>query len=220
MNNKIVSIITFFCAGAALGGIGVKIALDKKYSKRFTEEIESVKSAYDRMAKELINDHYGCNDEVVEQIPNEKPSAPPKKPPLSVCTEKLRRAGYVDYAAISNQKSPQEEEDGIDEVVESNVFEDSAEIPNPDKPYIITPEQFSELESFEQMTLILYSDQVLATEDGRPVENIDRVIGVHALERFGEFDTDAVYVRNEVLKYDYEILKDENTFADAIKTKR
>ena len=38
------------------------------------------------------------------------------------------------------------------------------------------------------------------------VEDVDNTVGYDSLERFGEYEDDVVYVRNDRLKSDFEIL--------------
>ncbi len=78
-----------------------------------------------------------------------------------------------------------------------------------DKPYVISPDEFGEFEEYEIITLTYYSDDILTDDCDEPVENIDEVVGLEALTHFGEYEDDAVYVRNDRLKCDYEILRDD-----------
>ena len=45
------------------------------------------------------------------------------------------------------------------------------------------------------------------------MNNVEDIIG-DALSHFGEYEEDAVYVRNEQLRAEYEILKDLRTYAE------
>lgn len=86
------------------------------------------------------------------------------------------------------------------------------------RPYRIDPEEFGERDNYDTLTLIYYADGVLADFGGEVVEDVGGTVGPDALTRFGENenDPDTVYVRNDVLKYDYEILKDAGKFTDFI----
>lgn len=85
------------------------------------------------------------------------------------------------------------------------------------KPYIISPEEFGEFEDYERISLSYYADQVLADEDDEKVEDVDNVIGLESLTHFGEFEDDSVFIRNDRLRCDYEILLDQRTYSDVIK---
>ena len=54
-------------------------------------------------------------------------------------------------------------------------------------------------------------------EDDEKVEDVDNVVGLESLAHFGEYEDDSVFVRNDRLKCDYEILLDQRTYSDVIK---
>ena len=85
------------------------------------------------------------------------------------------------------------------------------------KPYVISPEEFGEFEDYERISLSYYADQVLADEDDEKVDDADNVVGLESLTHFGEFEDDSVFVRNDRLKCDYEILLDQRTYSDVMK---
>lgn len=83
-------------------------------------------------------------------------------------------------------------------------------------PYLIPPEQFGEIEEYETISLIYYADHILADEDDEQVEDIDNVIGLDSLNHFGDYEEDSVFVRNDRLKCDYEILLDQSKYYDVL----
>lgn len=85
-------------------------------------------------------------------------------------------------------------------------------------PYVIAPEEFGEFGNTIK-TLTYYSDLVLADEDYDIINEPENVIG-DALTHFGEYEDDAVYVRDENAEIDYEILKHEKTFSEVYKEER
>ena len=82
------------------------------------------------------------------------------------------------------------------------------------KPYVIPPEEFGEKEDYGTETLIYYKDSVLADDMGHRIEDVEAMVGVESLTHFGEYEEDAVHVRNDLHKTDYEILKDEDFYAN------
>ncbi len=86
------------------------------------------------------------------------------------------------------------------------------------RPYIIDPEEFGDHENYETETLVYYADGVLAKFSGEVVEDVGNTIGSDSLNHFGENenDPDTVYVRNDILQYDYEIMKDIGKFSDTL----
>lgn len=81
-------------------------------------------------------------------------------------------------------------------------------------PYIITPDEFAGDYEFDTVDITYFADGVLCDENNVPLEDIENTIGNGAVRHFGEYENDAVYVRNERLKCDYEILRDERKYAD------
>lgn len=82
-------------------------------------------------------------------------------------------------------------------------------------PYVITPEEYGEEDNYETETLTYYADGVLTyyTTD-ELVEDVDGMIGSDSLSHFGDYEDDVVHVRNDSLKIDFEILRDEQKFSE------
>lgn len=82
-----------------------------------------------------------------------------------------------------------------------------------DKPYVISPDEFDELD-YETVTLTYYADKVLTDDYDNPIEDVEGLVGEESLTHFGEYEEDSVYVRNDKYKTDYEILLDIRTYAE------
>lgn len=83
-------------------------------------------------------------------------------------------------------------------------------------PYVIPPEEYGEKDDYECESLIYFADNVLADECYEPVLSINNTVGREALSSFGEYEDDAVHVRNDELKKDYEILLDMRRYSDVV----
>ena len=83
-----------------------------------------------------------------------------------------------------------------------------------DRPYIIPPEDFGDYPDYETISLTYYNDKVLTDEYNEIVDDIDDLIGEDSLNHFGEYEDDSVFVRNDALKVDYEILLDPANYRD------
>ena len=80
-------------------------------------------------------------------------------------------------------------------------------------PYVISPDEFGE--DYETETLTFYADGVLVYYvSDELVEDVDATIGSDSLSHFGEYEDDAVYVRNDSLKRDFEILRDSAKYSE------
>lgn len=86
------------------------------------------------------------------------------------------------------------------------------------KPYVISPEEFGEFEEYEKISLTYYADQVLTDENNEEVDDVEEIVGEESLTHFGEYEDDSVFVRNDRLKCDYEILLDQRNYSDVTKT--
>jgi hypothetical protein len=88
------------------------------------------------------------------------------------------------------------------------------------KPYVLHKDEFLAAEpGYPQITIVFYSgDGVLADESDTPIENVDAVIGKDNLERFGVGSDDPriVFVRNDRLGADYEVLYHETKYAEVV----
>ena len=87
--------------------------------------------------------------------------------------------------------------------------------------HVIPPEEFGDLDEYDKVSLTYYADGTLADEKDRPMsaEDISETVGRDAVTHFGEYEDDSVFVRNDNLKADYEILADKRTYAELLKEK-
>lgn len=87
------------------------------------------------------------------------------------------------------------------------------------RPYVITPEEFGEYEDYEQIDLTFFRDNIVGDDEDDILENVDEVIGFESLNHFGEYEEEAVYVRNDRLKCDYAISLDSRTYQEMLAEK-
>lgn len=80
-------------------------------------------------------------------------------------------------------------------------------------PYVISPDEFGETQFYDTKSWNYYADFVLADDEGEIIADPENIIG-DALAHFGEYEEDAIHVRNENTQCDYEILKQEKTFSE------
>lgn len=81
------------------------------------------------------------------------------------------------------------------------------------KPYVISPEEFGEAD-YPTESLTYYADGILTDDRNNIIEDVERMVGVESLNHFGEYEDDSVFVRNDELRTDYEILLDNQRFYD------
>jgi hypothetical protein len=83
------------------------------------------------------------------------------------------------------------------------------------EPYVIAPYDFGELDDYSTIELTYYMDGILEDDEYHIVTDADSLIGPKALTTFGEYEDDAVFVRNDYLRTDFQILKDYRTYDEA-----
>lgn len=104
-----------------------------------------------------------------------------------------------------DEEDPSEPEPVYDRVVKDLGYSNS-EVKGEVKPRVIDPNEFGEIEDYELITLIYYIDGVLTDDHDIPVEDVEGTVGKDSLNTFGEYEDDAVHVRNDRLHAYYEIL--------------
>jgi len=89
------------------------------------------------------------------------------------------------------------------------------------KPYVISPDDFGVSEEYGQLSFVYFADGTLADDAEIPMnkEDIERTVGQDAINHFGEYEQDTVYIRNEQTKTEYEILRDIRTYGQLLKEK-
>ena len=190
MNKSIIGVVSFIF-GAAVGTFITQELVKKKYERIAQEEIESVKELY--KAKENTS---GILQGIIEGMNN----------PNKELKEKIQHVSdkiMNDYKRILK-----------DQKYSNDTENDNSERSSSVEPYVICPEEFGEVEDYDRVSFTYYADGVLADEYDEIVENVDEIIGEESLTHFGEYEDDSVFVRNDKLKCDYEILLDQRNYSD------
>ena len=185
-----------FVAGAAIGSVVTWKLIEKKYKDLADEEIESVIETFKNRKPRITKDNV---KETVEKVINKY------KEPKKIVEDIVTAERYY----IENEEE-------IDENDESNY---TVNVDNDDEvitPYVITPEEFGEYNEYGTKTLTYYADNVLTDEIDNPITSDEMItmIGPDALDHFGEYEDDSVYIRDEMNEMDYEILKSEKKFSE------
>ena len=203
-----------FVAGLTIGAAGAWYYLKDKYTKLAEEEIASVKAAYAKREKPTTEEKAGhfpqkrtdrpqnCTDRPLANIKNSEQTLEAvslvnaaknmDKGSITEYTQRLQEAGYKDYSRTIDEKPS-----GTPGEV----------------PYVISPDEFGELEDYTKISLTYFADGVLADECGEIVDDVEEIIG-DGLDHFGEYEDDSVFVRSDAKRCDYEILKDLRDFSD------
>lgn len=79
---------------------------------------------------------------------------------------------------------------------------------------VIPPDEFGDILEYDTETLVYYSDGVLADTSNNVIEDVDDMVGPEALDSFGEWEDDVVYIRNDKYKTYYEVTRDYDKYID------
>lgn len=200
--NKSVVFFLGIGAGGIIGGVVGFFLAKKKYEHLADEEVKSVKDTFSK---------YFEHDKVKEDKLNHMP-APETS---SVVQKEHKDTPIVDYSARYQSSinryssSVPNERDKLPET--SVVSGDPANI------FIITPKEFNESE-YNAVTLFYYKDGVLSNDNYEPLNAVEitSMIGDQALDSFGTYGTDSVYVQNDNNKTVYEIILDDDNYTDIV----
>ena len=93
--------------------------------------------------------------------------------------------------------------------------------PTPDRPYVITHDQYmtDDVLKENKVSVIYFEDDgQLADESGHLVNSVEALVGRENLERFGlgSQDRNIVYIRNEKMDIDIEVVRDKRCFQNVI----
>ena len=180
-----------FVVGAAAGSAATWLYAKKYYERIAQEEIDSVKAVFSERKPDTV-----VKNNNVQEENQHKADIAKLKPDLVNYAAKLQEEGYTNYTKHSEK------------IIEEK------EVPMPNKPYIISPEEFGESGNYTQISLTYYSDGVLADDEDEIIEDIDDTVGEDFADHFGDYEDDSVFVRNDRLRCDYEILKDNRSYHD------
>lgn len=185
-----------FILGAAVGSIVTWRYVEKKYEQIAQDEINSVKEVFSKREMDFTEETEVVDARIKADNAKEKPS-------IIEYAAHLHEQGYTNYSDMVDEKPKEVKEEPM----------------SVDKPYVITPEEFGDLDDYETISLTYYADQILADDNDVIVDDIEDVVGFDSLNSFGEYEDDSVFVRNDRLKCDYEILLDQRKYSSVIRRK-
>lgn len=140
----------------------------------------------------VMKSHYEpeYEDDFEDDLPEEIEEPDPKETMKQIVDEN----GYTQYTTKEDRKEVEEDMD---------------------KPYVISPEEFSDSE-YNTESLTYWDDGVVTNDEDIMLsdDEIEELIGKDSLNHFGEYEDDSVFVRNDRLRTDYEILADSRPYGE------
>lgn len=191
INNKCIN-VACLCIGAAAGSVITWALMKQKCAEQIKKESQETRDLY--WKKYHKSDEREKNEETdVKKNENIEEDLEEKKASYRAYKKEAAEYGTPGYS------------DG-----KKNI----------DEPYVIPPLEYGEFEGYRQIELVLYADGIIA-EDSEPLEEdeVDRIIGSDALNHFGDYEEDAVYIRNDALQCDYALIRDDREFGDVLNSR-
>lgn len=239
MNNRIWICLVTFILGAGAGFLVAKKVLEEKYAKIAQEEIDSVKETYEVMREKVL--HPSKKGKTLEDT-IQREAADRATKAMNNLGAALNRSSLdgtrtnqydqvkKNYNIVGSGQMPIDhvEPEGVpdDEEEDDEPLTDDAGMTEQDHlainevkrtdPYIIEEEEYSnDFAHHDKLSLYYYTlDDVLTEENGDVIDDIEEVVGYAALAVL-DMQT-MVWVRNERLAGDYEIISMRKSYAETI----
>ncbi len=202
-----------FLAGAAIGSgityfvtkkvIGEKV--EAKYEAQYQEELKSVKESFAYLAEE----------------DRKKAEAAKNKPSIDIYTEAINKARAREEEAEAkkvNYSKPETiglEDDEIEDdantpLIDTTIIDEDTDT---SQPYIL--KRIPDDEDYTRVSVTYYADGTYA--DSRDAEmEIEEYIGKDMMDYVSHTDKDEVFIRNEELGIDVDIIKDTRTYDEVM----
>ena len=186
MNNKLIGVL-IFTAGAIVGIAATSKYFETKYAQIAQEEIDSIKEFYGEKMHEIDK-----NDSDIPVVRDED---------VEEYKTSIQSFGYAEIS---------------DEISANPIPVPPVETEPTNEPYVISPEEYGDIEDYTLLGFTYYADCVLTDENNEIVEDADECVGWESLKHFGDYEEDSVHVRNDRLRCDYEILRNEQTYSEVL----
>lgn len=183
--------LLIFAAGAVAGTVA-GIGISKRHFEAIAaQEINEVRDYYRKANKELEEQREEQKEEQKEEQENSK-----KEEVVEETIEEYNNIiKYGNY--VTTEEIDDEEDDYSD-----------------DEPYIIDPSEFGNNGNYATQTCTYFADGVLVDDVDEVIEDPETLVGNLHVDIFRDFDATSVYVRNDWMKMDFEILKDDWFWSD------
>lgn len=215
-------------AGAITGYYVAWKRLETKYAQISAEEIAEMREHYQAKMVSLDNQKVKRD---LESIVTDKGYGQSTEPPMAVTppenvVEAAKEAAETEPKApetrnVFTEPAVKPEEVGKPQVHPEWDAHKERSRRSPLRPYVIHRDERQEHEAYDEVTVTYYEeDDVLCHESDEVIDEADRerLIGEASLEQFGHGsgDSSIVYVRNDVLKCDFEVVRSPNSYAEEV----
>lgn len=192
--------IFYFLAGAVIGAVPAWLLAKKKYERIANNAIAEVKETYaKRREQDILAEKARTKpplEELVKKV-HEEVDTDTDESDLEEMKEIIETNGYAEDGTYNGYERPT-----LEERLDAT-------------PYVISPEMFGEVYGpGNTHTMTYYSNGVLVDDASGMVEDIEAMIGMDALNHFGDYERDIVHVRNDRYMMDIEVCLDSGTYED------
>ena len=180
--------VLLFTAGLVMGSVVTWKMTKDKYEQWANDEIRMMREYYNQKEEEYYEEKDLDEEPIEAEVRTERST----KPDLTEYTSRLNESGYTDSSEISKKDEEEDNESDMEE-----------------KPYVISPEEFGDFDDYETIELTYYKNGYVTDDQDILMSNdeVEEAIGWNNITRMGEYEEDALHVRNEKRKTDYEILQ-------------
>ena len=194
MKNTLSNVL-MFTVGAAIGSAATYYFVKSRYEQEIASLVED-------FAQHRYSGPQDADEaKVIEQndIPEEEPEDTVELFSNGEFVAMTKQLGYHNYS----------------DVEPTHIEPKKIDIPDdtPSAGMVITPEEFGE-KDYKIVELTLWADDVLTDNKNKRIQDVDGLIGRGTLDRFGEYEPDALHVRNDEKKIDFEIVRDLKRYSD------
>lgn len=187
--------LLIFAAGLAVGAVAGAVIVKNKVLADAKAEIDEVREYY--------RESRGQKDERVEEVKEVKE------------VKEVEKKEYeLKDIQIKDEPKTEKEHTNYSQITKMYMSKDEYQTPMYDDPFVIDPSEFGENPEYDTETLTYFADGVLVDDVDDVIEEPDIVVGLENLKVFEEFGATSVYVRNDIYKTDYEIIRDDWNYSD------
>ena len=187
--------LLIFAAGLAVGAVAGAVIVKNKVLADAKAEIEEVREYY--------RESRGQKDEHVEEVKEVKE------------VKEVEKKEYeLKDIQIKDEPKTEKEHTNYNQIAKMYTSKNEYQTPMYDDPFVIDPSEFGENPEYDTETLTYFADGVLVDDVDDVIEEPDIVVGLENLKVFEEFGATSVYVRNDIYKTDYEIIRDDWNYSD------
>lgn len=193
--------VLIFLSGAGVGAVGTLLYLKEKYLARADREIDEMRLHYEGKLEELkeMERDIGLTKDIISENGYDNPQNSIENDEKPVLAEEIV------------VKKPKKR-------VKKTVKEEKFDIP---EPRIISFDEYTDDSSYGKCVLSYFEDdETVIDQNEEVVTDAINILGRDNLDQFGmieEFEDDTLYIRNEMLGFDYEVVRERGSYEDFMK---